>query len=173
MLDQCRRNHQATVTYERVFLRTKHDDPVLFESSAQAIEPLLERGRLPQSLIIDTSFVIVALHLPRPAAKLLAEESIGDSGVIECTLQLGPVEVRVTLAHRLRAHVSDSCDSCSLKKGEEVRKVVVRVANAEKPGPCQNLWIKLCQRQRLGNIKIRLLFAFHPLHNSRNHSTSS
>ena len=125
MFHQGRRKHQPSMALERIFFRAEHGHHVRLARLSQTIKPFAERGRSPDLLVINPPIGIIEPLVVRPPPKLFTQKRVDDVVLVEGALQLRAVELRITLAERLRANVRNRIDSCILKQLQKASQLMV------------------------------------------------
>jgi hypothetical protein len=133
LVDQSRCDHQATVTNQRVFFRTQECDHKAVKRILNPVDAVTKSLCLSNPVIVDVPLIIIKRGVPGPSAQLLAQKSVCNFGFGQAGLQLGPIELRITLTERLRAHIRDRGYPGGLKQLEQARQLMVGMADRKEP----------------------------------------
>src|SRR5258708_3989639 len=104
LFHQGRRNHQAAMAYERILFRAQKCNRKRIQRLVQTIYSFSKRVGLADALIVDTALPVIQAQILRAAAQFVAEKGVSNVMICKATLELRPIEMRMALAERLRAH---------------------------------------------------------------------
>ena len=129
--DQHATNQQIAVAFRRVFFAAQQGYTILLDTFFQPFDAFQKRRRRGQSIVQDEAIGVIELRVVRPAAHLLAQEDVTDTGRGQGGFDLIGVELRRVLRVGLRAHVGHYVDLVLLQQLDECLFVVVGVPNRE------------------------------------------